>query len=110
MSAIMILRLPIGPITQALSGDRQWQQEGLGKIEVSPARSRSDQRDRLPFSLRIPHRLSDAAASSLTSRTVDAVESSRRRSLPCRLRMRLLPRFGERRALMYVTDYRGLRF
>ena len=31
MSAIMILRLPIGPITRALSGNGQWEADGLGK-------------------------------------------------------------------------------
>ena len=31
MIAIMMLRLPIEPISNALSGNRQWQAEGLGK-------------------------------------------------------------------------------
>ena len=31
MSAIMMLRLPIEPIANALSGNRQWEAEGLGK-------------------------------------------------------------------------------
>ena len=31
MTAIMILRLPIEPISNALSGNRQWQAEGLGR-------------------------------------------------------------------------------
>ena len=31
MSAIMVLRMPIEPITRALSGNRQWEADGLGK-------------------------------------------------------------------------------
>src|SRR4029453_17739401 len=31
MIAIMVLRLPIEPISTALSGDRHWEAEGLGK-------------------------------------------------------------------------------
>ena len=31
MIAIMILKLPIEPISEALSGNRHWEAEGLGK-------------------------------------------------------------------------------
>ena len=31
MIAVMVLRLPIEPISNALSGDGQWEAEGLGQ-------------------------------------------------------------------------------
>jgi class 3 adenylate cyclase len=76
MSAIMMLRLPIEPISAALSGNRQWQAEGLGKSGevylLGPDQTmRSDSRflieDRAAF-------LTTLRRSTLTTRTVDAVE------------------------------------
>jgi class 3 adenylate cyclase len=74
--AIMVLRLPIGPISKALSGNQQWQAEGLGKTGevylVGPDQTmRTDSRflieDRDAFLTALRH-------STLTSGTVEAVE------------------------------------
>jgi hypothetical protein len=74
--AIMVLKLPIEPISQALSGNRQWEAEGLGKTGevylVGPDLTmRTDSRflieDRAAF-------LRTLRRSTLTSRTVDNVE------------------------------------
>jgi methyl-accepting chemotaxis protein len=76
MIAIMVLRLPIEPISKALSGNQQWQAEGLGKTGevylVGPDQTmRTDSRflieDRDAFLTTLRH-------STLTSRTVDTVE------------------------------------
>jgi len=76
MSAIMLLRLPIEPISEALSGNRQWEAEGLGKTGevylLGPDQTmRTDSRflieDRAAF-------LATLRRSTLTSRTVDAVD------------------------------------
>jgi class 3 adenylate cyclase len=76
MIAIMVLRLPIEPISKALSGNQQWQAEGLGKTGevylVGPDQTmRNDSRflieDRDAFLTTLRH-------STLTSRTVDTVE------------------------------------
>lgn len=76
MTAIMMLRLPIEPISKALSGDRQWEAEGLGKTgEVyllgADQTMRTDSRflieDRAAF-------LATLRRSALTSRTVDTVD------------------------------------
>ena len=76
MIAIMMLRLPIEPISNALSGNRQWEAEGLGKTGevylLGPDQTmRNDSRflieDRAAF-------LATLRRSTLTSRTVDTVE------------------------------------
>jgi HAMP domain-containing protein len=76
MIAIMVLKLPIEPISSALSGNQQWQAEGLGKSGevylVGPDHTmRNDSRflieDRAAF-------LATLRRSGLTSRTVDTVE------------------------------------
>jgi len=76
MIAIMVLRLPIEPISKALSGDRQWEAEGLGKTGevylLGPDRTmRTDSRflieDRPAF-------LANLRRSTVTSRVVDTVE------------------------------------
>ena len=76
MAAIMLLRLPIEPISNALSGNRQWQADGLGKTGevylVGPDRTmRNDSRflieDRAAF-------LATLRRSSLTTRTVDIID------------------------------------
>ena len=75
MVAIMVLRFPIEPVTNALSNNRGWEAEGLGKTGevylVGPDRTmRSDSRflieDREAF-------LATLRRSQLTSRTVDDV-------------------------------------
>jgi class 3 adenylate cyclase len=76
MAAIMVLRLPVEPISKALSGDRQWEAEGLGKSGevylVGPDLTmRNDSRflieDRAAF-------LATLRRSTLTSRAVDSVD------------------------------------
>jgi class 3 adenylate cyclase len=76
MIAIMLLKLPIEPISNALSGNRQWQAEGLGKTGevylVGPDRTmRNDSRflieDRAAFLATLRH-------SSLTTHTIDAID------------------------------------
>ena len=76
MIAIMVLKLPIEPISNALSGNRQWEAEGLGKTGevylVGPDLTmRNDSRflieDRAAF-------LATLRRSGLTSRTVDTIE------------------------------------
>ena len=76
MIAIMVLRLPIEPISKALSGNRQWEAEGLGKTGevylLGPDQTmRTDSRflieDRAAF-------LATLRRSTLTSRTVDTIE------------------------------------
>ena len=76
MIAIMLLKLPIEPITAALSGHRNWEAEGLGKTGevylLGPDETmRTDSRflieDRAGF-------LATMRQSTLTSRTVDTIE------------------------------------
>jgi len=76
MIAVMVLRLPIEPISNALSGDGQWEAEGLGKTGevylVGPDLTmRNDSRflieDRAAF-------LATLRRSRLTTRTVDTIE------------------------------------
>jgi class 3 adenylate cyclase len=76
MIAILVLRLPIEPISDALSGHRQWEAEGLGKTGevylVGPDRTmRNDSRflieDRAAF-------LAALRRSRLTTRTIETVD------------------------------------
>ena len=76
MLAIMVLRMPIEPISNALSGNRQWEADGLGKTGevylLGPDQTmRTDSRflieDRAAF-------LATLRRSTLTSRAVDTVE------------------------------------
>lgn len=76
LSAIMMLRVSIDSISNALSGNRQWEAEGLGKTGevylLGPDHTmRTDSRflieDRAAF-------LTTLRKSTLTSRTVDTVE------------------------------------
>jgi hypothetical protein len=76
MSAIMLLKLPIEPISEALSGNRQWEAEGLGKTGevylLGP-----DQTMRTDSGFLIEDRrafLAGLRRSRLTSRTVDTIE------------------------------------
>jgi len=76
MVAILVLHLPIEPISKAISGDQQWEKEGLGKTGevylLGPDQTmRTDSRflieDRAAF-------LSTLRRSTLTTRTVDTIE------------------------------------
>ena len=76
MSAIMVLSLPNGPIATALSGNGQWEAEGLGKTgevyligpdQTMRTNSRFLIEDRESFIQLLRN-------STLTSSTVDAVE------------------------------------
>ena len=76
MIAIMVLKLPVEPISNALSGNRQWQAEGLGKTGevylVGPDHTmRNDSRflieDKAAF-------LATLRRSGLTSRTIDTID------------------------------------
>ncbi len=75
MIAIMVLRIPIEPISTALSGNRQWEAEGLGKTGevylLGP-----DQTMRTDSRFLIEDRAAFLATlrSALTSRTVDTVD------------------------------------
>ena len=102
MIAIMVLRLPIEPISKALSGNRQWEAEGLGKTGevylLGPDQTmRTDSRflieDRAAF-------LATLRRSTLTSRTVDTVEKlgTTILTVPVDARGRQRRRFGARRA------------
>ena len=73
MIAIMVLRLPIEPISKALSGNRQWEAEGLGKTGevylLGPDQTmRTDSR----------FLIEDRAAFLATLATIDPHESHRR--------------------------------
>ena len=76
MSAILLLRMPNEPIAKALSGDRSWEAEGLGKSGevylVGPDQTmRTDSR----FLLEDPAAfIQTLRQSTLTSGTVDKVE------------------------------------
>ena len=79
MIAIMVLRLPIEPISNALSGNQQWEAEGLGKTGevylLGPDQTmRTDSRflieDRTAF-------LATLRRSTLTSRIVDTRRKAR---------------------------------
>src|SRR6266498_1215224 len=76
MVAILVLHLPIEPLSKAISGDQQWEKEGLGKTGevylLGPDQTmRTDSRflieDRAAF-------LSTLRRSTLTTRTVDTIE------------------------------------
>ena len=111
MIAIMVLKLPIEPISRALSGNQQWQAEGLGKTGevylVGPDRTmRNDSRflieDRAAF-------LATLRRSGLTSRTVDTVEKLGPTILVVPVEddaARAAPR-GES-GLMAMSGYRGI--
>ena len=76
MIAIMVLKLPIEPISNALSGNRQWQAEGLGKTGevylVGPDHTmRNDSRFLIEGKAAF---LATLRRSSLTSRTIDTID------------------------------------
>ena len=107
----MILRLPIEPISTALSGDRKWQDEGLGKngevYLLGPDQTmRSDSRflieDRAAF-------LQTLRRSALTSRAVDTVDKLNTTilSVPVKHDAAAAALRGET-GLKYVNDYRGV--
>ena len=111
MSAIMMLRLPIEPISTALSGNRQWQEEGLGKTGevylLGPDQTmRSDSRflieDRAAF-------LQTLRQSTLTSRAVDTVDKldTTILSVPVKHDAATAALRGET-GLKDVNDYRGV--
>ena len=111
MTAIMVLSLPIEPIGKALSGDGQWEAEGLGKTGevylLGPDQTmRTDSRflieDRAAF-------LATMRRSTLTSRTVDTVEKLNTTILtvPVRHEAAAAALRGER-GVKTALDYRGV--
>jgi class 3 adenylate cyclase len=111
MSAIMMLRLPIEPINNALSGNRQWEAEGLGKTGevflLGPDQTmRTDSRflieDRSEF-------LATLRRSTLTSRTVDTIDKlgTTILTVPVRHEAAALALTGQT-GVRELTDYRGV--
>jgi class 3 adenylate cyclase len=109
--AIMVLNLPIEPINAALSGNRQWEAEGLGKTGevylLGPDRTmRTDSRllieDRTAF-------LTTLRRSTVTSRTVDTVErlGTTILTVPVEHEAATLALRGET-GLKEINDYRGV--
>ncbi len=76
MSAVMLLRLPIEPINNALSGNRQWEAEGLGKTgEVYLLGPDQTMRTDSRFLIENPTEfLKTLRGSTLASRTAETVE------------------------------------
>ena len=76
MSAVMLLRLPIEPINNALSGNRQWEAEGLGKTgEVYLLGPDQTMRTDSRFLIENPTEfLKTLRGSTLTTRTAETVE------------------------------------
>jgi class 3 adenylate cyclase len=109
--AIMAVRMPLDPIADALSGNRAWQAEGLGKsgetyLLGADLTMRSDAR------LFLEDRKSFIAAlrrSSLTSRTVDEVErlGTTILTVPVQHAAARAALRGES-GIMQVDDYRGV--
>jgi class 3 adenylate cyclase len=110
-SAIMVLQLPIEPIGQALSGNRQWQAEGLGKTGevylLGPDQTmRTDSRflieDRAAF-------LASMRRSTVTRGTVDIIErlGTTVLTVPVRHEAARAALRGET-GLTRVEDYRGV--
>ncbi len=111
MVAIMVLRFPIEPLTSALSNDRGWEAEGLGKTGevylLGPDRTmRSDSRflieDRKAF-------IESLRRSQLTSRTVDDVSrlNTTILTLPVRHEAARAALNGQT-GIMELDDYRGV--
>jgi class 3 adenylate cyclase len=111
MIAIMVLRLPIEPMSKALSGNRQWEAEGLGKTGevylLGPDQTmRTDSRflieDRAAF-------LQTLRRSTLTSRTVDTVDKLNTTILtvPVKHQAAAAALRGER-GVTALEDYRGV--
>jgi class 3 adenylate cyclase len=111
MIAIMLLKLPIEPISNALSGNRQWQAEGLGKTgEVyllgpdltmrNDSRFLIEDREKFFATLRRSH---------LTTRAVDTVEEQGTTILtvPVEHEAARSALRGET-GLMAINDYRGV--
>ena len=112
MIAIMVLKLPIEPISNALSGNQQWQAEGLGKTRRGlPGRPRSDDAERFPLPDRGPGGVPRDVAAIATSRAARSIPStsSARRSWSSPWRTRPPGRrFGARSGLMAISGYRGI--
>ena len=109
--AIMAVRLPLDPIADALSGNRAWQAEGLGRsgetyLLGADLTMRSDARflleDRKSF-------IAALRRSSLTSRTVDEVErlGTTILTVPVKHAAARAALRGET-GIMQVDDYRGV--
>lgn len=111
MVAIMMLRLSLEPINKALSGNQQWQAEGLGKTGevylVGP-----DQTMRSESRFLIENReafLTTLRRSTLTTRTVDTVEKlgTTILTVPIQNEATALALRGQT-GLQEVSDYRGV--
>lgn len=111
MIAIMILRVPIDPISNALSGNREWEAEGLGKSGevylLGPDRTmRTDSR----FLLENRDAFLDTLRrSNLTTRTVDTVArlNTTILAVPVEHEGARLALRGET-GLIATNDYRGV--
>ena len=112
LAAIMVLRFPIEPLTNALSNNRGWEAEGLGKTGevylLGPDRTmRNDSRflieDRAAF-------LETLRRSKLTSRTVDDVArlNTTILTLPVKHEAAQAALNGQT-GIMELDDYRGVR-
>jgi len=109
--AIMAVRLPLGPIADALSGNRAWQAEGLGKsgetfLLGADLTMRNDSRflveDRKSF-------IAALRRSSLTSGTIDEVErlGTTILTVPVKHAAARAALNGQS-GIMQVDDYRGV--
>jgi HAMP domain-containing protein len=111
MSAIMVLRMPMEPISRALSGNRQWEADGLGKTGevylLGPDQTmRTDSRflieDRAAF-------LATLRRSTLTTRTIDTVDKlgTTILTVPVKHEAAAAALRGER-GVTELDDYRGV--
>ena len=111
MIAIMVFRLPIDTISNVLSGNRQWEAEGLGKTGevylLGPDQTmRNDSRqlieDRAEF-------LATLRRSTLTNRTVDTVDKldTTILTVPVKHEAAAAALRGET-GVMALNDYRGV--
>jgi class 3 adenylate cyclase len=111
MTAIMMLRLSIEPISKALSGNRQWEAEGLGKTgEVFLFGPDQTMRNDSRFLVEDPANFfKTLRRSTLTSRGVDAVEKlgTTILTVPIKNEAATAALRGET-GLKLINDYRGV--
>jgi class 3 adenylate cyclase len=111
MAAVLLLRFRLEPISEALSGGRQWEAEGLGKTgEVYLLGPDQTMRTDSRFLIEDPKAfIATLRQSRLTSRTVDAVERLNTTTLtvPVSHEAATAALRGQS-GLMEVEDYRGV--